>query len=117
MNTFLLYIALGVNVLVAGFWGVVLSFRVLTQLATNTYGADSPARRILGCLYASIALCSVTALLLPHLTVAIAMVLFPLQILYKLLTLPVVGSWRHPVVLSNLLITALLGAALFTMLR
>ena len=57
---------------------------------TAVYGPDTPARRILACLYATIAWTSGAALLAqfafgkPELSVQIALVLFPLQIAYKL---------------------------------
>jgi hypothetical protein len=80
------------------------------------YGPDSPARRILACLYATIALASGVALAgqaagLPDLSVRIAGVLFPVQITYKLLTVPVVG-WASPVVRSNVAIAVLHAGSL-----
>jgi hypothetical protein len=84
-----------------------------------SFGPDSPARRILACLYGTIALASAAALAaqaaaIPALSILIACVLFPLQIIYKFATLPVVG-WANPVVKSNLAI-ALLHAATLTVL-
>lgn len=45
------------------------------------------------------------------LSIAIAGVLFPMQIAYKLMTIPAVG-WRNPVVKSNLAIALLHTATL-----
>ncbi|OYY91570.1 MAG: hypothetical protein B7Y45_03175 [Sphingomonas sp. 28-66-16] len=78
---------------------------------TACYGPDSAARRILACLYATIAIVSAVALVgqasgNTALSIAIAGVLFPMQIAYKLMTLPAVG-WRNPVVKSNLAIALL----------
>jgi hypothetical protein len=78
---------------------------------TACYGPDSAARRILACLYATIAIASAVALLgqasgNAALAIAIAAVLFPMQIAYKLMTLPAVG-WRNPVVKSNIAIALL----------
>lgn len=76
------------------------------------YGPDTPARRILACLYATIALASAVALVATAVSgdaaiaLRIAAVLFPLQIIYKLATLPAVGA-RNPVVISNVAIAAL----------
>ncbi len=106
----LVTIALVVNIVVAGFWGVTLLLR--HQTAVDTFGADSPARRILACLYLAIAGASVIALVNPALTSTIITTLFPLQIGYKLLTVLTLPSPRHPVALSNLLIAFLLCAAL-----
>lgn len=84
---------------------------------TAVYGPDTPARRILACLYATIALASGAALLAqfafgkPELSVQIALVLFPLQIAYKLATVPAVGL-HNPVVVSNLAIAVLHSASL-----
>jgi hypothetical protein len=85
---------------------------------TACYGADSAARRILACLYATIAMASAVALIgqasgNTTLSIAIAGVLFPMQITYKLMTIPAVG-WRNPVVKSNLAIALLHTATLAT---
>lgn len=81
------------------------------------YGPDTPARRILACLYATIALASGYALADlaitgdPARALRIASVLFPLQIIYKIATAPAVGL-RNPVVVSNLAIAALHATSL-----
>jgi len=86
---------------------------------TACYGPDSDARRILACLYATIAIASALALVgqasgNTALSIAIASVLFPIQIAYKLMTLAAVG-WHNPVVKSNLAI-AMLHTATFAVL-
>jgi hypothetical protein len=68
---------------------------------TACYGPDSAARRILACLYATIAIASAVALVGQA-----SGMLFPMQIAYKLMTLPAVG-WRNPVVKSNIAIALL----------
>lgn len=84
------------------------------------YGPDGPARRILACLYGAICVLSLHALVSAFVLgdvagmYAIARVLFPLQIVYKLATLPAVG-WASPVVKSNLAIVVLLAAALLAL--
>lgn len=88
---------------------------------TAVYGPDTPARRILACLYATIAAASGFALLMlfafqqPEWSAQIALVMFPLQIVYKLATLAAVGL-RNPVVVSNLAIAALHAASVSTLL-
>lgn len=83
---------------------------------TEAYGPDSPARRILGCIYLTIGLVSLYALFQMGLgngdiAARIALVLFPLQIIYKVLT--VWALWVfHPVVLANLGVVGLLGLTL-----
>jgi hypothetical protein len=104
----LLYLSLLVNILVAGFWGTVLGLKLLPKIA-SIYGADGSGIRILASMYLAIATVSFVALFWPAHTLAIISILFPFQILYKLLTLPLVGTMRHPVVLSNIVIAILLS--------
>jgi len=80
------------------------------------YGPDSPARRILACIYATIAFASAVALVAQATgyiawSITIASVLFPMQIVYKLMTWPAVG-WGNPVVRSNVAIALLHGVTL-----
>lgn len=75
------------------------------------FGPASPARGILTCVYLAILLTSLYALVragfgAPHVALNIALVLFPLQILYKTATAFVVGT-DNPVVITNLAISAL----------
>ena len=109
-----------VNVAVAG----VLPFLMLGGRATldEVYGPDTPARRILAALYAAIALASLVApvghfaLGRGEILIRVALVLFPVQIAYKVMTAPIVG-WTHPVVISNLAIAALHAASLWRLTR
>ncbi len=103
-----------VNLIVVTFIPVLIARDV--PMVTACYGADSAARRILACLYATIAMASAVALIgqalgNTTLSIAIAGVLFPMQIAYKLMTIPAVG-WRNPVVKSNLAIALLHTATL-----
>lgn len=80
------------------------------------FGPDTPARRILACVYVSIGVLSLLGLILiaaghPARAVQIAVPLFTLQITYKLGTAVAVGL-RHPVVQANLAISALLAFTL-----
>jgi hypothetical protein len=102
-----------INVLVAGSLGLLLFFKLLPRI-TRVYGEDTPARQILSCLYLSIAMVSMCALLFSSLMVPIAVVLFPLQIIYKLLTLLAVKDRRNPVPWWNLAISIILFLSLIS---
>jgi len=107
--------SLVVNVLVAGFFGLATGFnldRVLPKLDA-VFGPDTPARRILACLYLAIAAVSAVALAVVPLRMSIVVVLLPLQILYKMLTLFFVADRRNPVPWWNLVISALHAASLW----
>ncbi|NDC62857.1 MAG: hypothetical protein EBZ59_02475 [Planctomycetia bacterium] len=77
-----------VNLLVAGFFGLVIGFSLRSMLPKLdvVFGPDTPSRRILACLYLAIAAASAVALLVVPLRMGIVVVLLPLQILYKTLT-------------------------------
>ena len=80
-----------------------------------------PARCILACVYFAILFASLYALIragfgAPHIAVQIALVLFPLQIIYKLATAFAVGI-DNPVVVTNLAVVALHSVTLIVMLR
>ncbi|MEL6921918.1 MAG: hypothetical protein AAFO77_13030 [Pseudomonadota bacterium] len=82
----------------------------------EAYGPDTPARRILACIYATIALTSAVTLLMLAMgrvqaVLAVSAALFAIQITYKLATWPAVGL-GHPVVNANLMISALHAASL-----
>jgi hypothetical protein len=81
------------------------------------YGEASPARSILVSVYLAIAVTSALALLFPTYSIMIAKVLFPLQIIYKVSTIVTVGSITHPVVVNNLLISAVHAISLFVIFR
>lgn len=85
------------------------------------FGPDTPARRILACVYASIGLLSAGALTLLALgqketALAIAGPLLILQIVYKCGTLWAVGP-SNPVVVTNLAVVALHLVTLTVMWR
>lgn len=101
---------------------ILITFAVTLGIARNhpameeAYGADTPARRILACVYLAIGLTSLYALgqlALGHPDVArsVAFTLFPLQIVYKLIT-AVALRVTHPVVIANLCVVALLTVTL-----
>lgn len=107
--------SLVVNVLVAGFFGLAAGFNLSSLLPKLdvVFGPDTPSRRILSCLYVAIAAISAVALVFPPLRMNIVVVLLPLQILYKLLTLFFVADSRNPVPWWNLAISALHAASLW----
>ncbi|NNK17109.1 MAG: hypothetical protein HKP51_09420 [Sulfitobacter sp.] len=83
---------------------------------TEVYGGDTPARRILMCIYIAIGVISLYALgqlVAGNADVArnVALTLFPLQIIYKVLTAAAVRV-LHPVVIANLCVVALLSLTL-----
>ena len=107
--------SLVVNVIVAGFFGIATGFNLdsmLPKLAV-VFGPDTPSRRILACLYLAIAAVSAEALVFVPLRMSIVVVLLPLQILYKMLTLFFVADRRNPVPWWNLVISALHAASLW----
>ncbi len=104
-----------VNVLVAGGIGMLLLLNLPS--ITAVYGEATPARSILTSVYLAIAVVSLFALIFPSYSIAIAKVLFPLQILYKLSTIITVGSIIHPVVVSNVLISILHAVSLFMIFK
>jgi len=83
------------------------------------FGADTDARRILVCLYATIALATVVgvgllALGAPNEARTLGVILFSMQIAYKLMTVPAVGL-GSPVVLTNLAVVGVHAVTLFTL--
>ena len=104
-----------VNVFVAGGIGILLLMNFSSM--TKVYGEATPARSILTSVYLAIAITSLFALIFPSYSLAIAKVLFPLQILYKISTIFTVGTIVHPVVVSNIIISALHAVSLFIIFR
>lgn len=103
----IVYVSLAINVVVAGFWGVVLGFFPRWHFRVWPYGEDAPGSRILSSLYLAIAAFSLYALTDPHRLSSIGLFLFPFQIVYKVLSAITVRDMRNPVVLSNLLIVVI----------
>ncbi len=98
-------IAYIINILVAGTLGFLLFFNIGNRMI-KVYGEDTSARQILACLYLSIAIFSIIALVHQGYFFKIAIILFPMQIVYKLLTLISVKDKRNPVPYANLAISA-----------
>ena len=100
-----------VNIVVAGLLPFLLLSRSPSPGMDAAYGPDTPARRILACLYGAIAAASAYALVgwawldQPGAPAAVGAVRFPLQIVYKLATVPAIGP-AHPVAQANAVIAA-----------
>ena len=106
----LIIIAHIVNIIVAGSIGTLLLINHPSM--ARAYGDETPARSILMCMYLTTAILSGTALAFSAITIMVALVLFPFQIIYKVATVATVGI-RNPIVIINLVIVILLAAALF----
>jgi len=106
----MLAIAFAINIAIT--WPLAWMMLTAHPNMDEVYGPDSDARRSLACIYFTIGLASVFALAQVGLgnrawALHIAWVLFPLQIVYKLATWPVVGL-ISPVVVTNLVVASLL---------
>ena len=108
----IVYLSHIVNVLVAGMMGTLLFFNSNSQII-EVFGSQTPARQILSCVYLSIAIMSSVALISKRKTISIAVVLFPMQIVYKILTLIAVSDILNPVPWSNLAISILHAYSLY----
>jgi hypothetical protein len=111
----LIVLSLVINVFVAGLLALALLRRGV--LIENTYGTDTPARRILACLYGTTAFVSFAALMsVPLLKttefmIDIALVLLPFLIIFNIATRLVMRG-PTPVVTANFIIAALHGLTL-----
>ena len=103
----IVYVSLVINVIVAGFWGIVLGFFPRAHFRNWPYGVDTPGSRILSSLYLTIVFLSLYALLEPDRLYSVCLFLFGFQIIYKSLSAITVRDLRNPVVLSNLLIVVI----------
>ncbi|MFL4469791.1 hypothetical protein ACERZ8_07895 [Tateyamaria armeniaca] len=84
------------------------------------FGADTPARRILACVYGSIALLSIGLIVLHSAAhpwaIPMTLALFAVQIIYKAATLWAVGV-ANPVVMTNMLVIVVQAIAIVTVWR
>jgi hypothetical protein len=102
----LIIISYIVNILVAGMMGTLLFFNLGDRII-KVFGENTAARQILSCLYLSIAVFSTIGLVNQSYFLKIALILFPFQIVYKLLTLIAVRDRKNPVPYANLAISIL----------
>lgn len=106
MSEVMLVISLTLNLLVLV--PVTIGLLRHSPWASDAFGPQAPARVILLAVYLAILIAS--AMLLAALLAGVDTVVVPaatlltLQVLYKVLSPFTVGTWRHPVVLSNLAI-------------
>jgi hypothetical protein len=113
----IVYVSLVINVVVAGFWGILLGFFPRTRFRTWPYGVDSPGTRILSSLYLAITCFSLYALIEPDRLYSVCIFLFGFQIVYKSLSAITVRDFRNPVVISNLLIVLIHSISLGWLLK
>ncbi len=99
-----------VAVLVPVIWGLAVG----TQDAA--FGTDTPARRILICVYAAILLVSAILLAWPHGCAALLPGLLAVQVAYEPMTPFLLGA-GHPVAVANLGIAAIHAVTLAAVLR
>ncbi|MEP5760116.1 MAG: hypothetical protein ABJ327_12565 [Litoreibacter sp.] len=108
-------VSLMVNIVVAGLLPIALLGR--GALMQGAFGPDTPSRRILACMYGTIALVSLGALVsVPTLgsteiMIHTALVLLPFQIIFTFMTVALIGQ-RNAVATGNIIIAALHGGAL-----
>lgn len=98
----LIYLSLAANILVLS--PICISMLRNAAWVTATWGPTTPARSILLSIYTAILLTSLYFLTNPDPKMVLA--LFVVQIVYKVTTPFTVGSFSHPVVVSNLVISA-----------
>ena len=98
----MIYISLGLNVLVL--IPIVVLMARKSPIVDQTWGNFTAARGILMSIYLSILVVSVFLLFTPAPAFVAALLL--VQVVYKLTTPFTVGKLSHPVVISNLVISA-----------
>ena len=107
MNT-LIYLSLAVNILVLV--PIVILMSIKANIVDETWGAMSPARGILFSIYFSILVASIGLAFAP--VPAFVAALLSVRVIYKVTTPFTVGSLKHPVVISNLVISVVHVATL-----
>ena len=100
----IVYFSITLNILVAGFWGVILAFCPRSRFRVWPYGEDTPGTRILSSVYLAIVAFSIYALIAPNQLAKVCIFLFAFQIVYKVFSAATVRDMKNPVVISNLLI-------------
>jgi hypothetical protein len=98
----MIYVSLVLNVVVL--IPIVALMAMKSPVVDETWGAFTPARGILMSIYLSILVVSVFLLFTPAPAFVAALLL--VQVVYKLTTPFTVGKLSHPVVISNLVISA-----------
>ncbi len=98
----MIFASLGLNIFVLV--PVCLGLLNKANWTVAAYGPDAPARGILLSVYLAILICSLGLLAKPVPAMVTALLL--VQIIYKFTTPFTVGSFTHPVVMSNIAIAA-----------
>jgi hypothetical protein len=98
----MIYVSLAINILVL--IPIVVLMAMKSPIVDKTWGVFTPARGILMSIYLSILVVSVFLLFNPAPAFVAALLL--VQVVYKLTTPFTVGKLSHPVVISNLVISA-----------
>ena len=97
-----IYISLILNIVVLV--PIVVRMALKAKLVDDTWGPFTAARGILWSIYFAILVVSIALLFLP--IPAFIAALLSVQVIYKITTPFTVGRIRHPVVISNLVISA-----------
>jgi hypothetical protein len=100
--TALIYVSLILNTVVLV--PIVVLMAAKTKLVDDTWGPFTAARGILWSIYFAILVASIALLFLP--IPAFVAALLSVQVIYKITTPFTVGRMGHPVVISNLVISA-----------
>ncbi len=109
--TLLGYISLALNVLVL--LPICIGMLRDASWVKDAWGVRTPARSILFSIYLAIFASSIALLFVPD-SKFVAALLF-VQVIYKVTTPFTVGNWKNPIVVSNLLISALHVAAIVSL--
>ena len=96
----LIYISLAINIVVLVPIVVLMAFK--STLVDTAWGPRTEARAILWSIYIAILVASIFLVFIP--VVSFVAALLAVQVIYKVTTPFTVGSFRNPVVISNLVI-------------
>lgn len=103
----LLLISHGVNIVLAGSIGILLLAKHPSM--EKNFGWDSPARQMFASIYLTITLASLFAVLFRTFIADVALILFPVQILYAVLCIFTVHEKRNPVIWISVAFSILHG--------
>jgi hypothetical protein len=101
----LLLISHGINIVFAGSLGILLLIKH-PSLEKN-FGWDSPSRQMFASIYLTIMIASLFAVVFRTFIADVALILFPIQIVYSVLSILTVGQKRNPMIWINLILSFL----------
>lgn len=109
----LLLISHGVNIVFAGSLGILL----LTKHPSleKNFGWDSPSRQMFASIYLTITIASFVAVLFRAFIADIALILFPIQIIYAILCIFTVQQKKNPMIWINIILSILFGFTFFSL--